>query len=62
MELALQIIDGCRLRDHTVSVERAKFTMKGDYDPAKKRRKLTNKEKKRAKEQQTKWAHKFAKY
>ncbi|PAA86358.1 hypothetical protein BOX15_Mlig023753g2, partial [Macrostomum lignano] len=56
--LALQILDGYRLRDCEVSVEPAKFQPKEGFDPSK-RRKLTNKEKKKVKEQQTRllaWA------
>ena len=49
MYLALQILDGSRLgsSDETVTVERAKFTMKGEYDaklkPKKKRKKIVDK-------------------
>ncbi|XP_062610063.1 17S U2 SnRNP complex component HTATSF1-like, partial [Saccostrea cucullata] len=54
VELALKILDGYDVRGHKIHVERAKFTMKGDFDPSKKRKKLTNKEKKRLKEKQQK--------
>jgi hypothetical protein len=54
VELALQILDGYDVRGHTIHVERAKFTMKGSFDPNKKRKKLTNKEKKKLKEKQQK--------
>ncbi|RXG69191.1 HIV Tat-specific factor 1-like protein [Armadillidium vulgare] len=42
VELALQILDGYKLGNNTVKVERAKFTLKGEYNPSlkpKKRRK-----------------------
>lgn len=35
VELALRILDGCRLRDKEIRVERARFQLKGAYDPAK---------------------------
>ncbi|XP_061169553.1 HIV Tat-specific factor 1-like [Saccostrea echinata] len=54
VELALKILDGYDIRGHKIHVERAKFTMKGNFDPSKKRKKLTNKEKKRLKEKQQK--------
>ena len=54
VDLALQILDGAELRGHTVSVEHAKFELKGQYDPTKKRRKLTKQEKKKFREKQDK--------
>lgn len=54
VELALKILDGYEVRGNKIHVERAKFTMKGSFDPSKKRKKLTNKEKKRLKEKQQK--------
>lgn len=54
VELALKILDGYEVRGNKIHVERAKFTMKGNFDPSKKRKKLTNKEKKRLKEKQQK--------
>ncbi|ELU04565.1 hypothetical protein CAPTEDRAFT_225820 [Capitella teleta] len=54
VDLALEILDGNDIRGNRVTVERAKFELKGQYDPKKKRRKLTNKEKKRIKEKQEK--------
>jgi hypothetical protein len=54
VELALNILDGNDFRGNRVSVQKAKFELKGAYDPSKKKRKLTNKEKKRIKEKQAK--------
>lgn len=39
VELALQILDEYNVRNNIISVERAKFTLKGSYDPTKKPRK-----------------------
>ncbi|XP_059152638.1 HIV Tat-specific factor 1 homolog [Physella acuta] len=52
--LALQIVDGMDLRGHTITVERAKFELKGQYDPKKKKKKLSNKAKQKLKERQQK--------
>ena len=54
VELAMKIIDGSDVRGHKVKVEQASFHMKGDYDPSKKKKKLTNKEKRKFKEKQAK--------
>ncbi|CAG5133244.1 unnamed protein product, partial [Candidula unifasciata] len=54
VQLAFQIIDGMELRDHKVTVERAKFQMKGSFDPKKKKKKLSNKAKQKLKERQQK--------
>jgi len=54
VDLALQILDGSELRGHTVSIEHAKFELKGQYDPSKKRRKMTKQEKKKFREKQEK--------
>ncbi|XP_071112882.1 17S U2 SnRNP complex component HTATSF1-like [Haliotis cracherodii] len=54
VQLALNILDGSEVRGHKISVERAQFQMKGQYDPSKKRRKLTNKDKRKLKEKQEK--------
>ncbi|KAL3882632.1 hypothetical protein ACJMK2_028956 [Sinanodonta woodiana] len=54
VDLALQLLDGYNLRGHTIKVEKAQFSLKGDFDPSKKKRKLTNKEKKKMKEKQEK--------
>lgn len=50
VDLALQILDGYNLDGKEVSVERAKFTMKGNqYDPSKKPRKKKGKDKEKMK-------------
>ncbi|KAK3097780.1 hypothetical protein FSP39_013131 [Pinctada imbricata] len=54
VDLALKLLDGYNLRGSTIHVEKAKFTMKGEFDPSKKRKKLSNKEKKKMKEKQQK--------
>ena len=54
VDLALNILDGSDVRGHKIKVERASFNMKGDYDPSKKKKKLTNKEKRKFKEKQAK--------
>ncbi|GFR87624.1 HIV Tat-specific factor 1 [Elysia marginata] len=52
VELALNILDGWDLRGHAIKVERAKFELKGEYDPKKKKKKLSNKAKQKLKERQ----------
>ncbi|KHN86507.1 HIV Tat-specific factor 1 -like protein [Toxocara canis] len=47
VDLALQILDGWNLDGNVIHVEKAKFEMKGEFDPSKKRRKLTAAQKKR---------------
>lgn len=47
VELALNIIDGMDVRGRKISVTRAKFQMRGDYDPKLKPRKKQKKEKER---------------
>ncbi|XP_020296202.1 HIV Tat-specific factor 1 homolog [Pseudomyrmex gracilis] len=54
VELALKILDGSEIRGKTLSVQRAKFQMKGEYDPA---RKLNRK--KKDKERQKKMQEKL---
>ena len=54
VDLALKILDGSDVRGHKIKVEKASFNMKGDFDPSKKRKKLTNKEKRKFKEKQAK--------
>lgn len=49
MNLALDVLNGSQLRGKTISVERAKFQMKGQFDPA-----LKPKRKKNYKERQKK--------
>lgn len=41
--------------DNKIHVERAHFEQKGDFDPAKKKKKLTAKQKKRLKEKQERY-------
>ena len=53
MDLALQILDGYYIRDHMISVEKAKFELKGQFDP-KKKKKLNNRQKKKLREKQEK--------
>ncbi len=52
VELSLKILDGYRLRNAELKVERAHFEQKGEYDPSKKKRKLSAKEIKKFKEGQ----------
>ncbi|CAG2115067.1 unnamed protein product [Medioppia subpectinata] len=50
VDLALNILDGYRVGDRTISVERARFTPKGQYDPSlkpKRRKRDKQKEKKK---------------
>ncbi|XP_076445255.1 uncharacterized protein LOC143283089 [Babylonia areolata] len=54
VELALNILDGSNVHGSTISVERAKFEMKGNFDPSKKKKKLSNKAKRKLKEKQEK--------
>ena len=54
VELALKILDGYDVRGHKITVEKANFQMKGDFDPTKTKKKLTNKEKRKFKEKQAK--------
>lgn len=51
VELALRILDGYRLRDKEIRVERARFQLKGAYDPSKKpkKKKQASKDKERLK-------------
>uniref|UniRef100_A0A915JB03 17S U2 SnRNP complex component HTATSF1 n=1 Tax=Romanomermis culicivorax TaxID=13658 RepID=A0A915JB03_ROMCU len=51
VDLALDILDGSQIGDNQISVQVAKFELKGDYDPSK-RKKLNPKMKKKLKEQQ----------
>ena len=55
VDLVLNLLDGSDYNGHKISVTRAQFTLKGDYDPSKKKKKLTNKEKRRLKERQAKY-------
>lgn len=53
IDLALQILDGYNFKGNILSVQRAEFQMKGDFNPSM-RRKLTKQEKKKARLQQEK--------
>lgn len=50
----MKILDGSYLKGKTVGVERAKFTLKGDYDPTKKPRKRKKKDVEKLKKKQEK--------
>jgi len=52
VELALEILDGGYIRQNQVKVERAKFTLKGDYDPSKKPKQKKRKDKEKLKKKQ----------
>ncbi|CAI2308958.1 unnamed protein product [Caenorhabditis sp. 36 PRJEB53466] len=54
VELACNILDGAHLKGKDVKVEEARFEMKGNFDPTKKRKKLSAAQKKRYIEQQNK--------
>ncbi|OWF41338.1 HIV Tat-specific factor 1-like [Mizuhopecten yessoensis] len=54
VELAMKFLDDSELRGHKVKVELAKFSMKGDFDPNKRKKKLSNKDKRKFKEKQAK--------
>lgn len=45
--MALDILDGWNVDGKIISVEKAKFEMKGEFDPTKKKKKLTAAQKKR---------------
>ena len=51
VDLALTILDGSELQGNTISVERAKFELKGEYDPKLKPKKLSKKQLEKAKKQ-----------
>lgn len=54
VELALKLLDGYNLRGHKLHVERAKFQMKGSYDPKLKPKKLKKKDKDKLRKMQEK--------
>ncbi|XP_050392150.2 HIV Tat-specific factor 1 [Patella vulgata] len=56
VDLCLKLLDGLDMRGtgSTVRVEKAKFEMKGSFDPAKKKKKLSNKQKRKMRENQEK--------
>ncbi|XP_076820008.1 17S U2 SnRNP complex component HTATSF1-like [Clavelina lepadiformis] len=47
LPLAIQILDGTKIRGYTLSVQEAHFELKGDYDASKKPKMLSKKEKKK---------------
>jgi len=49
VQLALTILDGSLVEGKTISVQRAKFQLKGEYDPSLKPKKLTKKQMEKAK-------------
>lgn len=53
MDLAINLLDGYELRGHTIKVQRARFEMRGEYNPALKPKKK-KKEKEKMKKQQEK--------
>lgn len=54
VDLALKILDGYRLDNKTVKVERAKFTLKGEYNPKLKPKKRKKKEMEKLQKKQEK--------
>ncbi len=50
----MKILDGSVLKDKTVGVERATFTLKGNYDPTKKPRKRKKKDVEKLRKKQEK--------
>jgi len=50
--LALQILDGYDVRGKAIKVEKAKFTLKGQYDPTKKPKQKKKKDKLKEKKKQ----------
>lgn len=54
VELALKFLDGSDVRGSTIHVERAQFTLKGQFDPSRKKKKLSNKQKRKFLEKQQK--------
>ncbi len=61
MKLCLQLLDGSEYKGHTIKVEKAKFELKGKYDPTKagvmteaQKKKLSKKKEKQALDKQRK--------
>jgi len=54
LELVMNLLNGTMLRKSKISVEQAKFEIKGNYDPSKKPKMLTKKEKEKIKKQENK--------
>jgi len=57
VDLAVKLLDGYDLRGHKLHVERAKFQMKGNFDPSLKPKKQRKKEKERLKKMQEKYVY-----
>lgn len=59
VKLCLQLLDGSDYKSHKIKVEKAKFEMKGTFDPSKAKdptkRKLKQKEKKAIEKQRQKY-------
>ena len=55
MQLSMQILDGWNLNGNTIHVEKAQFQQKGEFDPTKKKRRLTPAQKKKFFDQQQKY-------
>ena len=53
--LAEQILDGYELKGKKVKVEQAQFTLKGEFNPALRKKKKNNKKKKNAQEKMLEW-------
>lgn len=58
VELALNVLDGYTYRGRKIQVERAKFEMKGEYNPSLKPKKKKKKEKDKLKKMQEKYVKK----
>lgn len=54
VELALNLLDGSEIRGRRIGVQRAKFEMKGDYNPALKPKKVRKKDKEKQKKMKEK--------
>lgn len=55
VEMALQILDGWKYNGHEIHVEKAKYELKGEFDPSKKKKKLTTDQKKKLYEGQNRY-------
>lgn len=57
VELAINVLDGYEFKGKKIEVQRAKFEMKGDYNPALKPKKKRKKEKEKEKKIQQKYVN-----
>lgn len=55
VSMALEILDGWTFNGHKIHVEKAKFELKGEFDPSKKKKKLTADQKKKFFDSQQKY-------